>query len=69
MQFATEEDEFADEYEEMKQEAGDPSKDYAVLRQQSETQGEHIKKLEESVQYLISKIEEQPVAVANTQEE
>ncbi|ESK81284.1 hypothetical protein Moror_8461 [Moniliophthora roreri MCA 2997] len=58
MQFATEEeDEFVNEYEDMKQGAGDPGKDYVVLRQQGEMQGEHIKKLEESVQYLISKIE------------
>ncbi|ESK80677.1 hypothetical protein Moror_15540, partial [Moniliophthora roreri MCA 2997] len=57
MQFATEEeDEFTDRYEDMKQGAGDPGKDYAVLRQQGEAQGEHIKKLEETVQYLISKL-------------
>ncbi|ESK88915.1 hypothetical protein Moror_13226 [Moniliophthora roreri MCA 2997] len=70
MQFATEEeDEFADKYEDMKQGARDPGKDYAVLRQQGEMQGEHIKKLEETVQYLISKLDTQPIAVANTQEE
>ncbi|ESK81208.1 hypothetical protein Moror_2260 [Moniliophthora roreri MCA 2997] len=70
MQFTTEEeDEFVDKYEDMKQGAGDSGKDYVVLRQQGETQGEHIKKLEETVQYLISKLDKQPIAVANTQEE
>ncbi|ESK83861.1 hypothetical protein Moror_13490 [Moniliophthora roreri MCA 2997] len=70
MQFATEEEEeFVDKYEDMKQGAGDPGKDYRVLRQQGETQEEHIKKLEETVQYLISKLNKQSIAVANTQEE
>ncbi|EEB89016.1 hypothetical protein MPER_12942 [Moniliophthora perniciosa FA553] len=56
MQFATEEeDDFADEYEELKQ-AREILQDYAALRQLSETQGEQIKQMSETLQFLINKL-------------
>ncbi|EEB89122.1 hypothetical protein MPER_12823 [Moniliophthora perniciosa FA553] len=58
MQFATEEeDDFADEYEELKQGGGDPGKDYVALRQLSKTQGEQIKQMSETLQFLINKFD------------